>query len=136
MLSGKITMGFIPCHPMQREAMHPSLDAADHRWRDVAIIPVSLNHHLTGMKIVPPQASTVKMREILHVTGHHVQSQNATLMAPLGSLRLGLVVVHEKNKAGGNGGDGSKTFATAAATGGERCSGSRRAAVAIRGRSG
>jgi len=107
-------MGFIPCHPMQREAMHPSLDAADHRWRDVAIIPVSLNHHLAGMKIVPPQASTVKMREILRVTGHHVHSQNATLKAPLGSLRLGLVVVHGKTEASGNRGNGDKTVTTVA----------------------
>jgi hypothetical protein len=114
MLSGKITLGFIPCHPMRREAMHPSLDAADHRWRDVAIIPVSLNHHLVGMEIVPPRASIARMREILHVTRHRVHLQNATLTAPLGSLCLGLIVVHGKTEASGNRGNGGKTVATAA----------------------
>jgi len=54
MLSGKITLGFTPCHLMWREAMHPSLDAADHQWRDMVIIPVSLNHHLAGMEIISP----------------------------------------------------------------------------------
>jgi hypothetical protein len=46
------------------------------------------------------------MRKILRVT-----LQNATLTAPLGSLRLGLVVVHGKTEAGGNGGNGNKTVA-------------------------
>ena len=113
MLSGKITLGFIPCHPMWHEEMHPSLDAADHQWRDMVIIPVSLNHHLAGMEIVPPQASIARMREILRVTRHRIHSQNATLMAPLGSLCLGLVVVHGKAEASGNRGNGDKTVTTA-----------------------
>ena len=77
-----------------------------------------------------------RMPKILRVMWHRVHSRNATLTAPLGSLRLGLVVVHGKTKAGGNGGDGGETVATAAATGGKRCGGSRRAAAAIRGRGG
>ena len=85
------------------EAMCPSLDAADHRWKDVAIIPVRLDHHLSGMEVVPPRASMARMRKILRVTRHHVHSRNATLTAPLGSLHLGLVVVHGKTKAGGDG---------------------------------
>jgi hypothetical protein len=76
------------------------------------------------------------MPKILRVTRHRVHSRNATLTAPLGSLRLGLVVVHGKTKAGGDGGDGGEAVATAAATGGKRCGGSRRAAAAIRGRGG
>ena len=136
MLPRKIALGFIPCHPMWRETMRPSLDAADHRWRDVAIIPVRLDHHLSGMEVVPPRASMARMPKILRVTRHRVHSRNATLTAPLGSLRLGLVVVHGKTKAGGDGGDGGETVATAAATGGKRCGGSRRAAAAIRGRGG
>jgi hypothetical protein len=60
------------------------------------------------------------MRKILRVTRHRVHSRNATLTVPLGSLRLGLVVVHGKTKAGGDGGDGGETVATAAATGGKR----------------
>ena len=114
MLSGKITLGFIPCHPMWHEEMHPSLDAADHQWRDMVIIPVSLNHHLAGMEIVPPQASIARMREILRFTRHRIHSQNATLMAPLGSLRLGLVVVHGKTEASDNRGNGGKAAATVA----------------------
>ena len=118
------------------EAMCPSLDAADHRWKDVAIIPVRLDHHLSGMEVVPPRASMARMRKILRVMRHRVHSRNATLTAPLGSLRLGQVVVHGKNKAGGDGGNGGKTVTMAAATGGKRCGGSRRAAAAIRGRGG
>ena len=97
--------------------MHPSLDAADHRWRDMAIIPVRLNHHLAvaGMEVVPPRASMARM--LMCVTWHRVHSQNATLTAPLGSLRLGLVVVHGKTKAGGDDGDGGETVATAAVIG-------------------
>ena len=53
------------------------------------------------------------MREILHVTRHRVHSQNATLTAPLGSLCLGLVVVHGKAEASGNRGNGDKTVTTA-----------------------
>ncbi len=94
--------------------MHPSLDDADHRWRDVARIPVSLNHHIASMEIVPPRASIARMREILCVTRHHIHSRNATLMAPLGSLRLGPVVVHGKTEASGNRGNGGKMVATAA----------------------
>ena len=133
MLPRKIALGFIPCHPMWRETMRPSLDAADHRWRDVAIIPVRLDHHLSGMEVVPPRASMARMPKILRVTRHRVHSRNATLTAPLGSLRLGQVVVHGKTKAGGDGGNGGKTVTMAAATGGKRCGGSRRAAAAIRG---
>ena len=136
MLPRKIALGFIPCHPMWRETMRPSLDAADHRWRDVAIIPVRLDHHLSGMEVVPPRASMARMPKILHVTQHRVHSQNATLTAPLGSLCLGLVVVHGKTKAGGDSGDGGETVATTAAMGGKRCGGSRMAAAAIRGRGG
>ena len=97
--------------------MHPSLDAADHRWRDMAIIPVRLNHHLAvaGMEVVPPRASMARM--LMCVTWHRVHSQNATLTAPLGSLRLGLVVVHGKTKAGGDDGDSGETVATAAVIG-------------------
>ena len=124
MLPRKIALGFIPCHPMWREVMRPSLDAADHRWRDVVII----DHHLSGMEVVPPRASMARMRKILRVTWHRVLSQNLTLTASLGSLCLGLVVVHGKTKAGGDGGNGGETVATAAATGGKRCGGSRRAA--------
>ena len=40
--------------------------------------------------------------------------QNATLTAPLGSLRLGLVVVHDKTEASGNRGNGDKMVMTAA----------------------
>jgi hypothetical protein len=76
------------------------------------------------------------MLKILRVTRHRVHSRNTTLTAPLGSLRLGLVVVHGKTKAGGDGGDDGETVATTAATGGKRCGGSRRAAAAIRGRGG
>ena len=128
MLPRKIALGFIPCHPMWRETMRPSLDAADHRWRDVAIIPVRLDHHLSGMEVVPPRASMARMRKILRVTRHRVHSRNATLTAPLGSLCLGLVVVHGKTKAGGDGGNGGETVATAAATGGKQCGSSRRVA--------
>ena len=99
----------------------------------MAIIPVRLDHHLSGMKVVPPRASMARMPKILHVMRHRVHSRNATLTAPLGSLRLGQVVVHGKTKAGGNGGNGGKTVTMAAATGGKRCGGSRRAAAAIRG---
>jgi hypothetical protein len=134
-----IALGFIPCHLMWREAMCPSLDAVDHRWRDVAIIPVRLDHHLSGMEVVPPRSSMARMPKILRVARHRIHSRNATLTAPLGSLRLGLVDVHGKTKAGGDGGDGDdggEMVATAAATGGKRCGGSRRAAAAIRGRGG
>ena len=124
MLPRKIALGFIPCHPMWREAMRPSLDAADHRWRDVVII----DHHLSGMEVIPPRASMVRMRKILRVTRHRVHSRNPTLTAPLGSLCLGLVVVHDKTKAGGDGGNGGETVATAAATGGKQCGSSRRVA--------
>jgi len=122
---------------MWREAMRPLLDAVDHRWRDVAIIPVRLDHHLSGMEVVPPRASMARMPKILRVKRHRVHSRNAMLMVPLGSLRLALVVVHGKIKAGGDGGDGGETVAmAAAATGGKRCGGSRRAALAIRCRGG
>ena len=40
--------------------------------------------------------------------------QNATLTAPLGSLRLGLVVVHDKTEASSNRGNGDKMVMTAA----------------------
>ena len=65
------------------------------------------------------RASMVRMRKILRVTRHRVHSQNATLTEPLGSLRLGLVSVHGKTKAGGDGGDGGETVAKAAAMGGK-----------------
>ena len=65
-----------------------------------------------------------RMPKILRVTRHRVHSRNATLTAPLGSLHLGLVVVHGKTKAGSGGGDGGETVATAAAKGGKRCGGS------------
>ncbi len=67
-----------------------------------------------SMEIVAPRASVARMREILHVTWHRVYLQNATLMAPLGSLRLRLVVVHGKTEASGNRGNGGKMVATAA----------------------
>ncbi len=53
MIPRKIALGFIPSHPMWCEVMRPLLDAADHRWKDVAIIPVRLGHHLLGMEVVP-----------------------------------------------------------------------------------
>jgi len=40
--------------------------------------------------------------------------QNATLTAPLGSLRLELVVVHGKTEASGNRGNGDKMMTTVA----------------------
>ena len=55
-----------------------------------------------------------------------VHSRNATLTAPLGSLHLGLVVVHGKTKAGGNVGDGGATANGAATVDGPR----RRSTVA------
>jgi hypothetical protein len=79
------------------------------------------------------RASIARMRKILRVTRHRVHSQNATLTAPLGSLRLGLVVVHGKTKARGDGGDGGETVAKAAATGGKRCGGSGVAADEVSG---
>jgi hypothetical protein len=79
------------------------------------------------------RASIARMRKILRVTRHRVHSRNATLMAPLGSLRLGLVVVHGKTKARGDGGNGGKTVAKAAATGGKRCGGSGVAADEVSG---
>ena len=54
------------------------------------------------------------MQEILRVMRHRVHSQNATLTAPLGSLHLGLVVVHGKAEASGNRGNGDKMVTTAA----------------------
>ncbi len=61
-----------------------------------------------------------RMRKILRVTRHRVHSRNATLTVPLGSLRIGLVVVHGKTKVGGVGGDGGETVATAAEVSGGR----------------
>jgi len=93
--------------------MHPSLDAADHQWRNMVIIPVSLNHHLMGMEIILPRASIARMQEILRVMRHRVLSQNATLTAPLGSICLRLVVVHGKAEASGNRDNDDKTVTTA-----------------------
>ena len=67
---------------------------------------------------------------MLRVTRHRVHPRNATLTAPLGSLRLGLVFVHGKTKAGGNGGDGGAAAAEVArqraANGAEAVDGRRR----------
>ena len=98
MLSGKITLGFIPCHLMWREVMRPLLDAVDHQWRDMAIIPVRLNHHLAvaGMEVVPPRATDSGVSEKTSIPQYSIYpldsiipTQPSGIVLPLESLHPG-----------------------------------------------
>ena len=61
-----------------------------------------------------PQPSSCGYGHCTHLSLHCKNAGDTACHAPLGSLRLGLVVVHGKTEASGNRGNGGKTVATAA----------------------